>query len=731
MTVSCESCQGPEDARRGSFSGCPRPADGIGAKVCRRFRSTKGASKARRDHINGEIRNMRALLPISREDQERLSYLHSMSVICTYIRKSILLPVPPQTGHSTTSLPGEDFLQALPGFIVVMTEEGKLVYLSKNVSDYLGLSVVDVLQGDHFYDMIESSYVDVVRQILHAGSNSLEETSFVCEMHTSKAFRLQHGGVCSMLVRGHFQAGPACPLFVALCTPTVNRLRDEERPCFLPNFQTLHQPDMTFTHVSDSVLLYLGRSAEELTGRSWYHLLHPGDLAPAAHGHRTLMEANEDTHVEMVLRVQRKDFSWTWLYTSAARNSQNDIDCTNFIISETEALFLRQKNNRVPPATIHSPQTSQAPLSPDGVTSKHSKRQRDPSCPDEQPRRKTRLSESSVQNPGFGSSSSIDGGQGSHLYCTPPYSPAESPCPILQGEGSSDLLLEVYRSTERLVSPQGASPLYVPSSRRVEPQLPAPFIHNEVLYTHTLEPRTYSVSSSPSPASPCPLDCIFPGCQGDSCLVPEYQPPSEVSECVLHPEDISLMTMPPLPLGIPNSVQTLQVPENSGFPPQADPLTPTPSPTADFHFHYSQTEREQVEISVLAQQISSLASSFHTYYTPSPAAVPTRVQRHDPGLVWPQQPPTSHSHRTELVLDEGVIDSILKDLDTVLSGRAAPSSGWEEEEAVLTQSHAQDPSLGTMADYLRLGRFPSADAGLGTVCRLQSTGLHQLSHEPL
>ena len=53
-------------------------------------RSTKGASKARRDHINHEIRNMRALLPIVQEDQERLSYLHSMAAICTYIRKSVL-----------------------------------------------------------------------------------------------------------------------------------------------------------------------------------------------------------------------------------------------------------------------------------------------------------------------------------------------------------------------------------------------------------------------------------------------------------------------------------------------------------------------------------------------------------------------------------------------------------------------------------------------------------------
>lgn len=70
-------------------------------------RSTKGASKARRDHINHEIRSMRALLPISQEDQERLSYLHSMAAICTYIRKSVLfqgrfpisLPVCPSQKH--------------------------------------------------------------------------------------------------------------------------------------------------------------------------------------------------------------------------------------------------------------------------------------------------------------------------------------------------------------------------------------------------------------------------------------------------------------------------------------------------------------------------------------------------------------------------------------------------------------------------------------------------------
>lgn len=36
----------------------------------------------------------------------------------------------------------EDLLNALPGFLVAMTREGKLLYVSENVSHYLGLSMV-------------------------------------------------------------------------------------------------------------------------------------------------------------------------------------------------------------------------------------------------------------------------------------------------------------------------------------------------------------------------------------------------------------------------------------------------------------------------------------------------------------------------------------------------------------------------------------------------------------
>ncbi|TTU93294.1 Neuronal PAS domain-containing protein 4-like [Bagarius yarrelli] len=132
----------------------------------RKFRSTKGASKARRDLINAEIRKLRALLPIKAEERERLSYLHAMSVICTFIRKSVLLQCEEVCLGGCLAPAGEDLLNALPGFLVAMTSEGKLLYVSENVSHYLGLSMVEVLQGDTFYSMITNNDSEKVKLYL-------------------------------------------------------------------------------------------------------------------------------------------------------------------------------------------------------------------------------------------------------------------------------------------------------------------------------------------------------------------------------------------------------------------------------------------------------------------------------------------------------------------------------------------------------------------------------------
>lgn len=83
----------------------------------------------------------------------------------------------------------------------------------------------------------------------------------MCGMLTSKAFKLHHGGYCSMLVKGSFRSLPQPPsfsssprvtdqpLFIALCTPTVNRLQsDDLRLCH--SFSSVHRLDMSCTQAS-------------------------------------------------------------------------------------------------------------------------------------------------------------------------------------------------------------------------------------------------------------------------------------------------------------------------------------------------------------------------------------------------------------------------------------------------------------------------------------------------
>lgn len=56
-------------------------------KTNAQLRSTRGASKQRRDQINVEIQRLRDLLPLSESVKERLFQLQIMSLACIYIRK--------------------------------------------------------------------------------------------------------------------------------------------------------------------------------------------------------------------------------------------------------------------------------------------------------------------------------------------------------------------------------------------------------------------------------------------------------------------------------------------------------------------------------------------------------------------------------------------------------------------------------------------------------------------
>ncbi|XP_017544419.1 neuronal PAS domain-containing protein 4-like [Pygocentrus nattereri] len=616
-------------------------------------RSTKSASKARRDHINAEIRNMRALLPISAEDQERLSYLHTMAIICTFIRKTALLTADGEKSDEGLVPPHEDLLQALPGFIVVMTSQGKLVCVSENVSQYLGFSMVEILQSDTFYDLIHADDVDSVKLTLE-GDLSAAGRSFVCHMNTSKAFRLQYGSCCPLLVRGHYQ-DPQHSLFVALCAPTMDRLMDTERLSFRTHFQSVHRADMSYTYTERSVVLYLGYEAEELIGRSWYSMLHPDDLSLTASAHTHLMrqrgagEGDDDGDdegeemVELVFRVQTKTLLWIWIFSRASKfTHKQEITCTNFLISEAEALYLRQKLYSAVSAPPLTPPISQMPWGPGPCRSP--KRPAEGSDQSARPRRKvSRLSERA----GSTSRDHRDRSADRSLFSTPPYSPASS-----VSDDSLDTLQDV-------MSPSFSSSLPSSSSSLSSSSSSLPFQHLQPL---PVLRNSFSVEPCPLP----PPTLSYPEGPAEASLVPDYQPEGCESspDCVLHYRNFSL-----LPELMADEVGTFQAPEDSGSSSLVELLTSGPSLTVHESTlsNLSYTEREQAEISVLAHQISSLASSFDLY----------RAKSHNSNFTCAPCWPSAITLPTELLLDEDVIDSILRDCDGAPVKRDS-GSGWRQ-----------------------------------------------------
>uniref|UniRef100_A0A1A8IV79 Neuronal PAS domain protein 4a n=1 Tax=Nothobranchius kuhntae TaxID=321403 RepID=A0A1A8IV79_NOTKU len=342
------------------------------------YRSTKGASKARRDQINAEIRNLKDLLPISEADKARLSYLHIMSLACMYTRKSVFFT---QEAGAAASLEEStsflsfhelsELMQSLPGFLMLLTGEGKLLYLSDSVSEHLGHSMVDLVsQGDSVYDIIDNADHFIMRTNLSASTSLDMDRLFRCRFNTSKSVRRQSAGNKLVLIRARCLSAPSTtptigsywtsnPVWVCFCSPlepqSTRSSSGAERESasspplaetnlFLAYFHSQHDRDLRLQTAQNSVSAYLGFDVTALCSRSWYSLLHPQDLSHASAQHRSLLREGGEGRAEMVVRVQAQDLSWVWLYmVLQLQPGDIPISSNNYIISDSEAWSVRQQ----------------------------------------------------------------------------------------------------------------------------------------------------------------------------------------------------------------------------------------------------------------------------------------------------------------------------------------------------------------------------------------------------
>ncbi|XP_055426113.1 aryl hydrocarbon receptor-like [Bubalus kerabau] len=354
----------------------PRPQPPEGAK--------SNPSKRHRDHLNQELGKLSSLLPFPEDVRARLDKLSVLRLIVGYLKvKSYLTGTMPNTGGHVLQqpgtqgglyrmdipVPGELFsegdllLQALDGFLMAVTEDGYVFYVSPTVQDYLGFHQSDVIYQSVFElihkedrAMFQSQFLwppdttpisRAEQQDTHSlpgkkfcplggtSSDSLQhlsleepsylERSFVCRFrclldNSSGFLELNFHGHLKFLPGKNNSSEDGIPTSSQLTLFAVATPRQPFTILELQNkdvfFQTKHKLDFTPIACDSRGKVVLGYTDSELCRQgSGYQFIHAADAMYCAENHARMMRTGESGLT--VFRLLTKRAGWLWVQSNA------------------------------------------------------------------------------------------------------------------------------------------------------------------------------------------------------------------------------------------------------------------------------------------------------------------------------------------------------------------------------------------------------------------------------
>ncbi|XP_076022008.1 aryl hydrocarbon receptor 1b [Genypterus blacodes] len=361
-------------------------------------------SKRHRDRLNSELDRLAGLLPFSEDVVSSLDKLSILRLSVSFLRTKGFFSVAlkgqrPEGGDrhrdSKTSgsadggVPeGELLLQALNGFVLVVTGEGVVFFCSHTIQDYLGFHQTDVMHQSVF-ELIHTEDQQEFRRNLHwalnppTGGDSPPSTSHPTsydpdQLPPENSSFLERGFVCrfrclldnssgflAMNLQGrlkflHGQSQPQCQgegnaspqlamfaIATPLQLPAILEIRTRNMI-----FRTKHKLDFTPMACDAKGKMVLGYTEAELRVRgSGYQFIHAADMLHCAENHVRMMKTGESGLT--VFRLLTKDNRWKWVQANARlvyKNSRPDyIIATQRPLAEEEGgEHLRKRSMDLP-----------------------------------------------------------------------------------------------------------------------------------------------------------------------------------------------------------------------------------------------------------------------------------------------------------------------------------------------------------------------------------------------
>ncbi|NWV61803.1 AHR protein, partial [Malurus elegans] len=382
----------------------PSPAEGV----------KSNPSKRHRDRLNAELDRLASLLPFPQDVIAKLDKLSVLRLSVSYLRAKSFFDVALKSSNSTRPerngiqesskmgksgegmqiLEGELLLQALNGFVLVVTADALVFYVSSTVQDYLGFQQSDIIHQSVFELIHTEDRAEFQRQLHWAlnpaqstdsgpsiqGDNSFSqpatyynpdqlppenssfmERNFVCRLRclldNSSGFLAMNFQGRLKFLHGQNKKGkdgatlsPQLALFAVatpLQPPSILEIRTKN---FI--FRTKHKLDFTPTGCDARGKIVLGYTEAELCMKgSGYQFIHAADMLYCAENHIRMMKTGESGMT--VFRLLTKGNRWAWLQANARlvyKNGRPDyIIATQRALSDEEgAEHLRKRNMKLP-----------------------------------------------------------------------------------------------------------------------------------------------------------------------------------------------------------------------------------------------------------------------------------------------------------------------------------------------------------------------------------------------
>ncbi|KAM6963992.1 endothelial PAS domain-containing protein 1 [Tautogolabrus adspersus] len=213
------------------------------------------------------------------------------------------------------------YLRTLEGFLMVLSTDGDMIFLSHNVSNYMGLTQTELMGHNIFefthpcdHEEIKNNLRLTTTGILFGGKRDFVMRVKSALTHRGRSTNLKSATWkvlhCQGQVKVCLNPSGSCLLLTCQPLPLSHTLLSTH------TFTSQHSMDMRFTFCDQRVMSLLGYAPDELLGRSIYDLCHTLDANCLTKNHMNLCIKTQS--VSGKYRMLVKGGGYVWVETHSA-----------------------------------------------------------------------------------------------------------------------------------------------------------------------------------------------------------------------------------------------------------------------------------------------------------------------------------------------------------------------------------------------------------------------------